>query len=295
MQPTLSTVQNRDSGATQAIGSQFECSPKSEMAQIVNLEVYPLDQLDSGTARDLVAHCRRDLAASGSCELKGFVTGSGLQKLVIESRALEPLAFHNAVVGNAYLDEPDAALPEDHVRRMTEPTSLGAVGYDQFPEYSVLRKIFEWDPLRLFIGEVLQLPAIYRYGDPMGALNLAVMKNGDYLRWHFDQTDFVTSLAIQEAEEGGYFEYVPMIRNAEQENYDQVRRILQGNREGVITVRNQPGSLILFKGRYSMHRVTPIQGTTSRLIGLLGFDANPDIHSSEHLKRMRYGRTMPLR
>jgi len=266
----------------------------ADILEIINFERYPLSDLGAVKAQELVAHCQRELTSSGSCELKSFVSPLGLEKLVMESREMEPLAYHNALVGNAYLDEPDPALPSDHARRITEPTALGAVGYDQFPRNSTLRQIFEWDPLMHFVGAVLQLPQIYRYGDPMGALNLAVMKDGDYLRWHFDQTDFVTSLSIQEAEVGGHFEYVPMIRNAKEENYSQVKAVIGGSREGVISVQNEPGSLILFKGRYSLHRVTRIQGKRSRLMGLLGFDTRPGVVSSEHLRKMRYGRTKPF-
>ena len=35
------------------------------------------------------------------------------------------------------------------------------------------------------------------------------MGQGDELQWHFDQTDFVVSLAIRDAEVGGDFEVVP--------------------------------------------------------------------------------------
>ena len=49
---------------------------------------------------------------------------------------------------------------------------------------------------------VLDRGTLHRYADPCGALNLAVMGDGDELQWHFDQTDFVVSLAIQPAERG---------------------------------------------------------------------------------------------
>src|SRR5262249_49130972 len=149
---------------------------------------------------------------------------------------------------------------------------LGAVGYDQIPDKHLLSQIYHWESLMQFIAEVIGLPAIYRYADPMGALNVSVMKDGDYLRWHFDQTDFVSSLMIRNSSEGGAFEYVPLIRNAANEHYDKVRMVLKGSREGVHTLPNEPGSLVLFRGRWSLHRVTPISGPVSRLIGLFGYD-----------------------
>jgi hypothetical protein len=48
------------------------------------------------------------------------------------------------------------------------------------------------------------------------------MKDGDQLFWHFDQTDFVVSIALRDAEEGGDFEYAPLIRSHDDERYDAV-------------------------------------------------------------------------
>ncbi|MBX9723147.1 MAG: hypothetical protein K2X81_17220, partial [Candidatus Obscuribacterales bacterium] len=135
---------------------------------------------------------------------------------------------------------------------------------------------------------------LFRYGDPMGALNIAVMKDGDYLRWHFDQTDFVTTILLTSPEAGGEYEFVPMIKSAENPNYDAVKAILKGSREGVIKLDIEPGSLVLFEGRNSIHRVTRIVGDKLRLIALLGFDTKPGTVSSEYLRKIRYGRTQPV-
>ena len=70
---------------------------------------------------------------------------------------------------------------------------------------------------------------VYPYADPLGALNLAVMDDGDQLQWHFDQTDFVVSLAVQDADTGGDFEVAPQIRTADDEHYDDVARVLAGD------------------------------------------------------------------
>ena len=73
---------------------------------------------------------------------------------------------------------------------------------------------------------MLERSPLYRYADPLGALNLAVMGDGDELHWHFDQTDFVVSLAIQSSDEGGDFENAKLIRTADDEHYDDVAAVL---------------------------------------------------------------------
>ncbi len=263
----------------------------SNWNEILDLDRYPIENLDSPAGRAVIKECRTQLENWGASEMEGFVRPGALQILVQESSALERGAYRNALVGNAYLDEGDSKLPADHARNLTEKTMLGVVAYDEFPDSSLLKQIYEWDPVMKFIGQILQLPQIYRYNDPMSALNLSVMVEGDYLRWHFDQSDFVTSLALRMPEYGGEFEFVPKLRSANEPNFERVRSVIRGGREGVITLPNKPGSLVLFQGKYALHRVTPIEGNTSRLIALLAYDAKQGNTGSDYLRRIRYGRT----
>ena len=129
------------------------------------------------------------------------------------------------------------------------------------PLSSPLRRLYEWDPLKELIEAILGRGPIYRYADPFGALNLAVMGEADQLQWHFDQTDFVVSLAIQSAERGGDFEVVPRIRSADDEHYDEVAAVLAGERARVETLAMTPGTLLVFEGRHSLHRVSPVGGS----------------------------------
>jgi hypothetical protein len=168
---------------------------------------------------------------------------------------------------------------------------LRALAYDQFPRDSGLRRLYEWEPLLTFVAAVLGRSPLYRYADTMGALNLAVMVDGDELGWHFDQTDFVVSIALQSSVGGGEFESASHIRAADDERYDAVAAVLAGSSGGVETVPMTPGTLMLFEGRYSMHRVTPIAGPVPRYVALLAYDTKPDTVSSELLKIVRYGRT----
>lgn len=132
---------------------------------------------------------------------------------------------------------------------------------------------------------------LYRYADPFGALNVAAMGAGDELFWHFDQTDFVVSIALRDAEQGGDFEYAPLIRSRDDERYDAVAGVLAGERDAVRRIPMTPGTLLLFAGRHSLHRVTAIAGGIERLVALLAYDTRPDTCSSRLLQQVRYGRT----
>ncbi len=237
-----------------------------------------------------VEHGRAQMRATGACELPGFVRSDALPAFVDDACRLAPLAHRSGGLGTVYLGFPDETFPEDHPRQWLGNYGVGAVAYDLFPVESPIRWLFEWDELRAFVAAILGLDTIYPYADPLGALNLAVMGADDELQWHFDQTDFVVSLALQDAEIGGDFEVAPFIRSADHERYDDVARVLAGDRAGLTVLPMTPGTLLVFVGRHSMHRVSPISGATPRLVGLFGYDSQPGTMSSELLKAVRYGR-----
>jgi hypothetical protein len=259
-------------------------------ATLVDQARYPLEDLDAPAGRRLVSWCRAQLAESGACELPGFLTPAAVRALATEADDLVPLAHRSRVEGTCYLDFPDEAYADGHPRRVLGPNALRAVAYDLFPADSGIRALYEWDGLRAFVAAALDKATLYPYADPLGALNLAVMEADDELAWHFDQTDFVVSLALVPADQGGDFEYAPRLRAADDERYDDVAAVLHGDTTPVRHLPMTPGTLLLFEGRYSLHRVTPIAGPRARLVALLAYDTKPGTTSSELLRLVRYGR-----
>ena len=91
------------------------------------------------------------------------------------------------------------------------------------------------------------------------------MEEGGCQQWHFDRGKAVITLLAQAPEGGGHFEYVPNIRSDDSENFQAVSRVLDGDREHVRTVELTAGTLMLFRGHYALHRVTPVEGKRRRL------------------------------
>jgi hypothetical protein len=253
---------------------------------------YPLDRLAAPEGEALVAECRAQLAATGACELEGFLRAEATALMAREGGALAPSGHRSTGKATPYLELPEAGWPEDHPRRSFNPYRLGAVAYDQFPAESALRRLYEWQPLMAFIGACLGKARLHRYADPLGALNLAVMQGGDELEWHFDQTDFVVSLALQNCQSGGDFLYAPRIRSAADERYGDVARLLAGDTSQLRRLPMRPGTLLLFEGRYSIHCVSEVRGATPRLVGLLAYDTKPGTCASPLLQQARYGRVV---
>ena len=254
-------------------------------ASLVDLDRHPFDD------PDLVAKARAELAADGVTVLAGFLRPGAIEAMVAEVDGLAAEAHHQDIEGSPYLDLPDDSFPPGHPRRAHSRSALSAVAYDEFAPQSPLRTLYEWDGLLGFIGTLLDRRPLYRYADPLGALNVAVMGEGDDLGWHFDMTDFVVSIALQASTAGGEFEAATNLRSADDENYAGVDAVLRGGaEERVVRYPMTPGTLMLFAGRHSLHRVTPVVGPTPRYVALLAYDTKPDTDSSDLLKLVRYGR-----
>ena len=266
----------------------------TDPSSMVDLDRYPVLTPAAEGYWITVEAARAQLRQRGAAEITGFIAVDALPQLVADAESLAPRAHHSGGQGTAYLEFPDFSLPPEHPRLAFADYAVGAVAYDITPRSSLLRQLYEWDPMKDFIEAVLDRGPIYRYGDPFGALNLAVMREGEQLQWHFDQTDFVVSLAIQSAESGGDFEVAPRLRQADDEHYDEVAAVLAGDRARVETLAMTPGTLLVFEGRHSLHRVSPIAGTRLRHVGLLAYDTAPGTMGSELLRSDRYGRTEPF-
>jgi hypothetical protein len=262
-----------------------------DVAELIDLERYPIDRLESDRGRELVDRCRVDLAAVGACQLQGFLRPDAVRRMTDEALALADRTFTNAAVHNVYFEDVDVTLPEDDPRRMMQRASQATVAYDDIPLDAGIRALYEWDALVAFVGAALRKDPFYRNADPLGALNIVHYREGDELGWHFDRAEFVVTLMLQAAAEGGDFEYVPNLRNDRDENYDGVRHLLQGDMRDVIHLPSNPGTLAFFRGRHSIHRVTPIAGDVLRINAVFAFADKPGHRLNELTQRLFYGRT----
>lgn len=284
-------MQNTEQGwqveSTESNGGRRREHPGS----LVNLETYPLNRIGSPEGARLIAECHERLHRTGVCLLPGFVTDDALETMAAEARAAEHEAFFCRNHHNVYLEPHDNAFPPDHPRRMRLYTSVGSIAYDRLPRQSALRSLYEWDPLVTFMGAVLGYPLIYRFADPLGALSINVFREGDRHAWHFDESEFSTTLMLQAAEEGGEYEYVPDTRRAGNEDYGLIQRIIDGEHNDIRTLPYNPGDLLIFSGRYSIHRITEVSGDMSRLVAILCFSTLPGEVNSEEVRTLFWGRT----
>ena len=260
-------------------------------AALVDLDRYPIHDLASPEGRALVAACRSTFEETGVLALQGFLKPEATALLAAEARGLEGAAYHYATDHTVYFSPPDPDLPADHPRRTTVRTDKGNVPYDLIPRSAHLRAFYEWDATLAFVAAVLCQPELTRHPDPMAALNINVHDEGQELGWHFDRAQFAVTLALQQSEEGGVFQYAPGLRNDADENYPGVARVIAGDAE-VRELTAPPGTLSLFRGHHSLHRVTPGSGPSKRLLAALSYVTEPTTFSA-YARNLFYGREQP--
>ena len=118
-------------------------------------------------------------------------------------------------------------------------------------------------------------------------------EDGNGFPWHFDTNNFTVTLAIQNADAGGEFEYAPNIRK-DGENFDQVKAVLEGRSDQVTSLALEPGDLQIFRGRYSLHRVAPLRGDTRRYVAIFSYVEEPGMVATPERCKQLYGRALPI-
>jgi hypothetical protein len=263
------------------------------VSDFIDLQRYPIDQ--SGPGRDAVIAEARDAIDSVGCAvLRGFVQAESLPAVVAECDRTAGFGHRNFNRTNPYFTAERDDLPLSHPLRRFYDRSNAFVPADHFGDDSILRSIYEWPAFAPFIQEALGEERFYRYADPLADVIVNLADEGAGFPWHFDTNNYTVTLAIQNAAEGGDFEYSPYLRTPTDENYGGVERVLDGDQSLVHTLRLEPGDLQIFKGRYSLHRVTPLAGPVTRYVAIFSYVEEPGMVGSPERTRQLYGRVLPI-
>ena len=115
-------------------------------------------------------------------------------------------------------------------------------------------------------------------------------RQGEALNWHFDRAEFTTTLLLQAPDEGGIFEYRTDLRSDDDPNYDGVARLLQGRDPLKRSLHLSAGTLNVFRGRNTAHRVTPVKGSRERLIAVFSYFEQPGVTFTDEERIGFYGR-----
>jgi len=227
---------------------------------------YPLHDPGLAAYAALLVSASGEYRETGCCVLPGFVMPGALAQIVVDCDTVASLGFR-------------------------QPARRGplVVPYDVIPLASPLRRLYEWDAVTRLVAGVIGAPAVFRSADPLGALNIDVMTEGDELAWHLDRDAVSVVLVIQDAIEGGGFEYLlPSDEDAEDIG---INPLIAGDTSArLCTDAPAPGALMIFDGRRLLHHVTAVHGPRPRYRATFAYDFAPGAAISDAERLDRYGR-----
>lgn len=261
--------------------------------EMVDVERYPLTDPESPAWREIVARTREELTKTGCSVLADFIRPELRVSLQKECAELAPHAYTKIEKVNAYNIALDTPLPEDHPGRTIMERGNAFVARDHIPASSIIHQLYTSPLFQRFVADCFALPELHELADPLAGLTLNVIAPGRAHPWHFDTNEFTVSMLTQEAEDGGVFEYCPNIRSTEAENLGDVRAVLAGESALVQRLHLRPGDLQLFLGRFSLHRVSTVDGGTARHTAIFAYSERPGVIGSPERTRQLFGRVLP--
>ena len=260
------------------------------MKQFLDLDRFPLDSPDGVRSRALLARCRRDLRETGMFSLPGLIRPGALERCVAEVEPeLRTAAFIHSREHNIYFDDDIEGLDAHHPALARFETINHTICGDQIAA-SLVARIYEWQPLIDFLAATMDKSRLYPMADPLARINVMAYHAGEALNWHFDRSEFTTTCLLQAPAAGGEFQYRSGLRSDADPNFEGVCRLLAGEDDRVRTLPLAPGTLNVFKGRNTAHRVTPVEGDRARIIAVFSYYETPDVAFSDAERLGFYGR-----
>ena len=255
---------------------------------------YPLDRpIESSEYRRLIDKAKTGLAEKNCARLSGFIRPEILKLMQAEAAELAPGATFTQNDFNPYFSVPPDDVPDDHPLKRFSSRRHGMIRADKFNRKDAIWAVFQNTDLLNFVARCLDLEELYPYQDPFGQVNVNVQPAGCEFPWHFDHNDFTISIGLKLPDSGGCFEFVPDIRTDQDENYNAVKKVLDGECSSVQKLYLRPGDLQLFKGGYTLHRVSAPMNEERHSL-LLSYVTDPShIASPEYSKRL-WGEVHPM-
>lgn len=281
-----------------------------ELGSVVDVQRYPITSKSSTKYTTLVESSRAALQAMGSASFPGFIRADVIASMAEE---VSDLPAHNrlevknlyGVNAEAYKDRdfPNGTeLDRGHplVRKFAQ--DVHAVANDCIPTDALINKVYNSPIVTQFLADVLGIDTLYQFDDEFQKLNIMYIYDSGNRGWHFDGSDFVVTLMLQPSLEGGEFEFSPFLRGPQifdgkggftrDENYEGVRKVINGENASTFNTQvkqSAAGTLNLFYGMRSLHRVRSVFGPRKRIMSVLSYHREPNQCSTPAMNISLYG------
>lgn len=258
-----------------------------DITDIVAVTRYPIHDLQCADTLHLIKDCQQQLSNNGLCLLPEFITTDALA-------AMQDTA--NALLTSAHHTQHWRATPNGDQQSSTSTlavatrASMSSIGYDQLHDTENLRLLYSSSCFTAFVNAIFDGPELHITDDPLIGCMLTAMSDGDELGWHYDPNDIVVSLLLQAPLAGGEFEFAPRIRRPTPGADINEAAVLAGNYHEIISKQLKPGTLSLFNGHQSLHRVSPVIGERQRIVALFNYSEVPYYSFDQKIHTRFFGR-----
>ena len=155
----------------------------------------------------------------------------------------------------------------------SEIYSAGSIiSYNDLGSESEIFNYYHNADLLTFIKNTTGENCLLPYDIPFGAINVAIMKYGEYINEHFDFCTITGIIMLKTVTQGG------------------VLYLYDNNGSKIQFDTFLPGDLILLKGNLLKHAVSKICCNEERITLLFAWVNDPNIKCSEEIRLLRYGK-----
>ncbi len=266
-----------------------------QLDELLDLDRYPMHEPSSAGYLAAVREARAGLRRDGCAVIKDLVRPAAVRVISDEIAARKHTTHFSTQHINPYFHvTPNPDYPDRHPVNTFIERSSGFIPGDAWEPSTATSRLFHSTELASFVADCLEVDALHCYADPLAGLTANILEPGQQFTWHFDTNEFAVTVLVDEADDGGLFEYAPMIRSADDENFDGIQEILEGGTEGVHTLNLRAGDMQIFRGRYSLHRVSRVPlGSSPRHAAIFAYTEEPGVIGRLERTRQLFGRVLP--
>ena len=257
----------------------------NDISSIINLIQHPIHD------DDYINECNLSIKKNSLLILENFLSKNSLDLILKEALNLENKAFYCQQKHTILLNKKTDNIKENDPLNKLMTSDKGCVPHDLISKQSDLNILYNSIYFKNFIKKVLNLNNIFPYVDKLSSINLNYYQKGQQLGWHFDNASFAITLMIQSSKHGGEFEYITEGRDSNNNyiNKELISKIIEGNMKPK-NLDVKDGTLVLFYGRNYLHRVTPVESNTPRILITLNYNEEDNVSLSKNARLTFFGR-----
>ena len=266
-----------------------------QIDDLVDIATYPLDQPNSVAYKSAVAEARSQLQDDGCAVIKNLLRPTAVK--IISQEIIERKSnthFSTSKMNPYFHSTKNPEYPDHHPVNTFIERSSGFIPGDSWDASLAIDILFRSEMLTNFIRDALETQSVHCYADPLAGLTANILDPGQQFAWHFDTNEFAVTAMIDEADDGGLFQYVPLIRTPDNESFERIQKVLDDDCSEVKTLELHAGDLQIFRGRHSLHRVTRVPKTSRpRHAAIFAYTADPGVIGRVERTKQLFGRVLP--